>query len=403
MSKTSSPTMETLIERFHQTFGDSEHALQAFFAPGRVNLIGEYTDFTGGLVFPCGISQGTTLLIRRTHNLQYRFASTNFDTTAELTHTEINQKQGDHWVNYPLGVFAEFTKRGIELNGFDCLYSGNVPNGAGLSSSASVEVVTAFAINSLLDAALSPLELVQMSQAAENDFVGMQCGIMDQFAVAMAQQDHAMQLNCQTLEYRQVPLHLDGVSIVVTNTHQRRELSGSAYNERVQECHRALELLRSVIPIDALGQLLPEQLNEHEAVFAKDSVALKRARHICEENARVRAAVPALESGNIEQFAQLMNASHDSLRDLFEVSSEPLNQLVNLARKQEYVLGCRLTGAGFGGCTVTLVASEKIETFKSAIAPAYTQATGLEATFYVINPGAGVRPLALNNTAQGNH
>ena len=403
MSTTSSTKLDTLIDRFHQTFGHSEHAPQAFFAPGRVNLIGEYTDFTGGLVFPCGITQGTTLLIRRTHNRQYRFASTNFDATANLTHSETSQKQGDLWVNYPLGVFAEFAKRGIELDGFDCLYSGNVPNGAGLSSSASVEVVTAFAINSLLETAFSPIELVKISQSAENDFVGMQCGIMDQFAVAMAQQDHAMQLNCETLEYRQVPLHLEGLSIVVTNTNQRRELSESAYNDRVKECQRALELLSSVMPIDALGQLLPEQLNEHESVFANDAVALKRARHICEENARVRAAVPALESGNIEQFAQLMNASHDSLRDLFEVSSEPLNQLVNLARSQPSVLGSRLTGAGFGGCTVSLVASDKVETFKSAIAPAYMQATGLEATFYVISPGAGVRPLALNNATQGDH
>jgi galactokinase len=209
-------TVERLQDRFFQKFGRDGEEVFVFFAPGRINLIGEYTDFTGGLVFPCGITQGTTLLIRRTRNKQYRFASTNFDLMAQLEQREINQTYGDNWINYPLGVLDQFSKHGIELDGFDCLYSGNVPNGAGLSSSASIEVVTAFALNTLMQANFSLLEQVKISQAAENDFVGMQCGVMDQFAVAFAQSDHAMLLNCHSLEHRQVPINLEKLSIVVS-------------------------------------------------------------------------------------------------------------------------------------------------------------------------------------------
>ncbi len=384
---------ERLLERFNQKFGRNDEPIFTFFAPGRINLIGEYTDFTGGLVFPCGITQGTTLLIRRTHNNQYRFASTNFDLMAQLEQFEINQTYGDNWINYPLGVLDQFSKLGVELDGFDCLYSGNVPNGAGLSSSASIEVVTAYALNTLMGTKLSLLEQVKISQAAENDFVGMQCGVMDQFAVAFAQENQAMMLDCHTLEHRQVPLHLENISIIATNTNQRRELNESAYNDRVSECQRALELLQQSIDISHLAELTPELLDQHESLFADDQTPLMRARHICEENARVRAAVPALESGDIKKFGQLMNASHDSLRDLFEVSSDPLNQLVNLARSQNNVLGSRLTGAGFGGCTVSLVPNEDVEKFKTVVGSAYTVATGLTADFYIMQPGNGVRQL----------
>lgn len=390
MSLTSEQSPERLLERFNQKFGRSDEPVSMFFAPGRVNLIGEYTDFTGGLVFPCGINQGTTLLIRRTCNQQYRFASTNFDLMAQLDQSQISQTYGDNWINYPLGVLDQFTKRGVSLDGFDCLYSGNVPNGAGLSSSASIEVVTAYALNQLLNTDLSLLELVRISQSAENDFVGMQCGIMDQFAVAFAQAGHAMMLDCHSVEHRQVPLNLDGLSILVTNTNQRRELNESAYNDRVSECQRALELLAPATGITYLGQLLPEQLAEHENLFVNDPTPLQRVRHICNENARVRAAVPALEAGDMQAFGALMNASHDSLRDLFEVSSDPLDQLVGFAREQPTVLGSRLTGAGFGGCTVSLLPTADVDNFIRTVGPAYTTATGLTADFYAIQPGNGV-------------
>lgn len=392
--------LSRLQDRFNQKFGRSEQSVSAFFAPGRVNLIGEHTDFTGGLVFPCGITQGTWLLIRRTHNKQYQFASTNFDLMAQLEQDEISQTYGDNWINYPLGVLDQFAKKGVVLDGFDCLFSGNVPNGAGLSSSASVEVVTAFALNTLLNTEYSMLELIQMSQAAEKEFVGMQCGIMDQFAVAMAKRDHAIKLDCATLEYRQVPMNLDGISIVVSNTNQRRELNESAYNDRVAECGRALAVLQPAVGIEQLGELLPSQLDAHEALFNDDPIALMRARHVCTENERVRAAVPALEAGDIARFGQLMNESHDSLRDLYEVSSDPLNQLVRLARDQRGVLGSRLTGAGFGGCTVSLVATVDVPAFEQSVGLGYTQATGLTADFYVMSAGDGVQQLDLGAHAQ---
>ena len=391
MSITVEHSIERLLERFNQKYGRSDESCRVFFAPGRVNLIGEYTDFTGGLVFPCGIKQGTLLVIRRSFNNQYRFASTNFDLMAQLEQDEINQTYGDNWINYPLGVLDQFTRRGVSIDGFDCLYSGNVPNGAGLSSSASIEVVTAYALNELMQTQLSLEELVLISQAAENDFVGMQCGVMDQFAVAMAQADHAIKLDCATLAYEQVPMDLNGYSLVVSNTNQRRELNESAYNSRVLECDKALSLLQSVLDITALGQLTPEVLDQHLAVFTNDSIPLMRARHICHENARVRDAVPALQAGDLTTFGRLMDASHDSLRDLFEVSSEPLNQLVRLAREQPGVLGSRLTGAGFGGCTVSLVPTPDVATFERTVGLGYTQATGLTADFYTIEPGSGVR------------
>lgn len=392
-------TIDRLQERFFQKFGRDDEQVFAFFAPGRINLIGEYTDFTGGLVFPCGITQGTTLLIRRTRNKQYRFASTNFDLMAQLEQREINQTYGDNWINYPLGVLDQFSKQGIELDGFDCLYSGNVPNGAGLSSSASIEVVTAFALNTIMQTDFSMLKQVKISQAAENDFVGMQCGVMDQFAVAFAQSDHAMMLDCHSLDHRQVPLNLKELSIVVSNTNQRRELNESAYNDRVSECQRALDILKNVSDITRLAELTSELLEQHTSLFSNDAVPLMRARHVCEENARVRAAVPALEAGNMQEFGRLMNASHDSLRDLFEVSSEPLNHLVRLAREQSTVLGSRLTGAGFGGCTVSLVPTTDFEKFQQLVGSGYTEATGLTADFYLMRPGNGVRQLSTKTAA----
>jgi len=310
---------------------------------------------------------------------------------AQLPKEQINKKYGDNWINYPLGVVDQFIKRGFDIDGIDCLFSGNVPNAAGLSSSASIEVVTAFAINELFDCQLSLLELVKMSLAAENDFVGMQCGIMDQFAVAMAQDNHAMFLHCETLEHRQVPLSLDNYAIVLANSNQRRELNESAYNERVVECERALHLLQKELPISALGELTANDLEVNKTLFNDDNIAYLRAQHVSTENARVQAAVPALEQGNLDAFGEIMNASHDSLRDAYHVSSEPLDHLVSAARSQAGVMGSRLTGAGFGGCTVNLVRKENCDGFISNVGQTYEAQTGLTADFYVISPGAGVR------------
>ncbi len=382
--------MQRLTRRFHEQFGKTGPAgPSVFHAPGRVNLIGEHTDYTGGMVFPCAIDRGNLMLVRRTGNDQFRFASTNFDLMAQLSKDEIGQTYGDSWINYPLGVIDQFRIRGLKLDGLDCLYSGNVPNGAGLSSSASIEVVTAFAINELYGFGLDRMELVKMSQAAENDFVGMQCGIMDQFAVTMGLEDHAMMLNCDTLEYRQVPLVLGDFAIVLANTNQRRELNESAYNDRVSECARALGYVQQTLNVPTLGALSEAELESVKTSFADDDIAYRRAKHICTENARVNAAVIALENSDLQTFGKLMQASHTSLKDDFSVSSPPLNALVSLAMEHPDVLGSRLTGAGFGGCTVNLLSNSAVDSFQQVVGERYRDATGLTADFYSIRPSNG--------------
>ncbi len=402
MSQTDNHTAmdtDTLLRRFRAKFGrpsEDTDAERVFHAPGRVNLIGDHTDYTGGLVFPCGIDRGSHLVIRRNATGRFRFASTNFELMGDLHRDEIDRKWGDTWINYPLGVIDQFRRRGIEAEGVDCLFSGDIPNGAGLSSSASIEVVTAVGLNALLDAGLDNLELVRLAQQAEHDFVGMQCGIMDQFAVAMAEADHAILLDCHSLEYRQVPLQLEDHALVVINTNQRRELNESAYNERVAECARALDLLAPHTGISRLGELTPEALDTHKACFAHDAVAFSRARHVATENERVQNAVPALEAGNLIEFGRLMNASHDSLASDYGVSSVPLDTLVSAARATDSVLGARLTGAGFGGCTVNLVAQDALAHFERSVGLRYREATGLTADFYRVSPGAGARVVEID-------
>jgi len=380
-----------LNRQFNEAFDkQANNSPVAFHAPGRVNLIGEHTDYTGGMVFPCAIDRGTLLLIRRNRSKRFRFASTNFTLTANLALEEINQVQSDSWANYPLGVIDQFRQRGIDIDGIDCLYSGNVPNGAGLSSSASIEVVTAFAINALFNANLDILELVKLSQAAENEFVGMQCGIMDQFAVAMGKPDHAVRLNCQSLDYRHVPLNLDDHAIVLANTNQRRELNSSAYNDRVKECQRALTLVQQKLPVNTLGELSSDELATTIDLFKDNDTAYQRARHITSENARVVSAVETLEQNDLTTFGKLMQQSHASLRDDYAVSSDPLDTMVNLAMEHNGVLGARLTGAGFGGCTVNLMQQQAVPTFLETVGKHYHDKTGLTADFYTIKPSGGV-------------
>ena len=384
----------TLEEQFKQKFGDSDEPIRTFFAPGRVNLIGDHTDYNGGLVFPCAIDYGSKLLFRKSNDDTFKFASTNFDLLAILSKAQTHKKYGDHWINYPLGVLQQFEKGNYQHGGFECLYSGDVPNAAGLSSSASVEVVTAYAINQVYQCGIDLLTLVKMAQAAENEFVGVQCGIMDQFAVAMGRQDHAMQLNCQTLDCLQVPMNTGDHRIVLVNTNQRRELSESKYNERVNETKKAVSLLKAVVEIDQLAELSPEQLQQHENLFADHPTLYARAKHVVTENDRVKRAVASLTRGNLEIFGQLMIDSHQSLRNDYEVSSEPLDVLVELATESEGVLGARLTGAGFGGCTVNLVHKNQLDIFCTAIAKRYHERTGLSADFYRITPSQGVREIS---------
>lgn len=387
--------IDTLKQTFAQHFGASagDDDVTAWFSPGRVNLIGEYTDFTGGLVFPCAIDRGTTLLARRNHNNRFRFASTNDAYVANLARAETEDRSMREWVRYPTGVINQFHLRGHNIDGIDLLFSGNIPSGAGLSSSAAIGVVTAIALNALFDCALETMDIVKLCQKAENDFVGTQCGIMDQFAVAMGREDHALYLDCASLEYRTIPMALGSLSFVIADTRQVRENSESAYNDRVTECEQALRLLKRKVDIDQLGDVTPSILAQHKSLFDEHPVVARRVTHIADENERVRAAVPALEQSDFVKFGRLMDASHASLRDLFEVSSEPLDHMVRIARTQPGVLGSRLTGAGFGGCTISLVATDAVEAFENTVARQYSEATSLDPVFYTFRPGAGARQL----------
>jgi galactokinase len=385
--------MHELKIRFSERFGDSDESIRVFFAPGRVNLIGDHIDYNGGQVFPCAIEQGTALAIRRTTGASIKLASDNFDLTATLSEEETQTKYDDHWINYPLGILQQLRQANLSIGGFECLYSGNMPSAAGLSSSASIEVVTAFALNALYVGQMSLTEIAQLSQRAENQFVGVQCGIMDQYAVANGKEGHAMLLDCESLDCQQIPLDLQHYTFVLVNTNQRRELSESRYNERVQETLDALKILQNQYPISQLAELSPTQLSESKGLFENRPIEYSRTLHVVGEQNRVVHAVAALQAGQLNEFGRLMYESHDSLRDHFGVSSDPLNLLVDLTRDNKDVLGARLTGAGFGGCTVNLVRRDAIETFKQSISEPYQNATGLTATFLDFKPSQGVREI----------
>ena len=384
--------LQKLKEEFFSLYGRSGDTPSVFFAPGRVNLIGEHTDYNGGYVFPCALNFGTYLLIRPNGKDSLRFASTNFDFKTEIPLNKVSEKVDDQWVNYPLGVINEMIDQGMDLTGMDLLFSGDIPNGAGLSSSASIEMVTSYALNELSDAALSRLDLVKISQRAENEFVGMNCGIMDQFAVGMGRENHAVFLNCDTLEYDLVPLTLKDHHLVITNTNKKRKLTDSKYNERRAECEKAVAYINRKRPIRNLGELSLAEFGQLQHLIPDETIR-KRAYHVVSEDARVIEAIHALKKGDMKHFGQLMYESHASLRDNYEVTGVELDTLVEEAAKIPGVTGSRMTGAGFGGCTVSLVEKDKTDLFIRELDKAYTEKTGLKATFYVAEVGDGVKKL----------
>ena len=376
-------------QKFNQLYGEREEEIYTFFAPGRVNLIGEHTDYNGGYVLPCSLQFGTYLLVRKTIDPMVKFKSLNFSMTAQVCMKRKISPIGKTWINYPLGVIKEFQLRDFKIPGMELLFAGDIPNGAGLSSSASVEMVTAFALNELLELNLSILELIKLSQHAENEFVGMKCGIMDQFAVGMGKKDEAVFLNCDTLNFEMVPFILKDYNLVISNTNKRRELADSKYNERRNECEKALEYLSKSKPIRNLSELSLDEFKTVESVIP-DSVIKKRAYHVISENKRVLDAVKALKSGELILFGKLMYDSHDSLKRDYEVSCTELDILVEEAAKVNGVVGSRMTGGGFGGCTISLVNKNKIETFKTEVGKNYFEKTGLKADFYLAEIGDGV-------------
>jgi len=379
---------------FFSHYGHHEAEPELFFAPGRVNLIGEHTDYNGGYVFPCALNFGTYLWIREIPEPVMRFASTNFDFKIQIPLQELAQKVNDEWINYPLGVIDQIIKRGSQPRGAELLYSGDIPNGAGLSSSASIELVTVQAIETLWNLKFSMMDKILISQTAENEFVGMNCGIMDQFAVANGQKDKALFLNCDTLDYELVPLELQDYRLIIANTKKRRGLTDSKYNERRSECNQAVQFIKKIKNINTLsGITLKEFLDLQDCI--SDPVIKRRAHHVISENHRVLEAIPALKAGHFKKFGKLMNESHDSLRRDYEVTGFELDTMVSEARTIDGVIGSRMTGAGFGGCTVSLVAQNQIEMFIDLVGDAYHKKTGLLPEFYLPEIGEGVRQISI--------
>lgn len=381
---------EKMLDTFKKIYADNEN-VSVFFAPGRVNLIGEHTDYNAGHVFPCALTIGTYGAVRKRDDNKLRFYSVNFekDGVIESSLEELIPSKEAGWTNYPKGVMWAFKERGMVMPvGLDMVIYGNIPNGSGLSSSASLEVLTGYILKTLYGFDVSNVELAQIGQYSENNFNGMNCGIMDQFASAMGKKDNAIFLDTSDLSYEYAPIKLDGMKIVVTNSKVKHSLVDSAYNDRRNACEKALAELQEVISISGLGELSIEEFEAHKDAVKDDDRRLK-AKHAVYENQRTISAVKALREGDIEEFGRLMNRSHISLRDDYDVSCEEIDVLVDAAWSVPGVIGSRITGGGFGGCTVSIVKDEAIDAFKDTLTKAYKDKCNLVPEFYVVSIGDG--------------
>ena len=381
---------ETILKKFAEVFGDAEGA-KAYFAPGRVNLIGEHTDYNGGHVFPCALTIGTYGVARKREDNKLRFYSMNFDHLGviESSLEDLVPSKQAGWTNYPKGVMWAFGEKGMKVPcGMDLLLNGNIPNGSGLSSSASVEVLTGYILRDFFGFEVTNQDLALIGQFSENNFNKVNCGIMDQFAIAMGKENNAIFLDTATLSYEYAPIKLENAKIVIACSNKKRGLGDSKYNERRSECETALAELQQVVKINTLGDLDEETFEKFKNIIQSD-VRRKRAKHAVYENQRTIRAVEALKNNDVEQFGQLMNASHVSLRDDYEVTGIELDTLVEEAWKVEGVIGSRMTGAGFGGCTVSIVKDEAIDTFIEQVGKAYKEKIGYAADFYVVEIGDG--------------
>ena len=385
--------LSTMEEKFKEIYGDGEIGM--FFAPGRVNLIGEHTDYNGGHVFPCALTLGTYAAVRKRDDDTIRMASLNMDDAAIVSMTvDSATEKGNNWTDYPRGVIWAMSQKGNAIDkGFDVLYYGNIPAGSGLSSSASLEVLTALYLRELYGfSGVEQLDLAFIGQTAESDFVGMKCGIMDQFASAMGKENAAMFLETDTMKFDYLPLVLDDAKIVITNSMVKHELASSEYNPRRSECEKAVSLLQAKHAIKTLGELTPEQFEEAKGLIGDETVQ-KRAKHAVYENARTIDAVDALKKNDIATFGKLMNESHVSLRDDYAVSCKEIDDLTAWAWEIPGVIGSRITGGGFGGCTVSIIKNDAIDTYKEAVSGKYKEKYDLEPEFYVVDPGAGAHKL----------
>ncbi|MBT2678733.1 galactokinase [Bacillus sp. ISL-35] len=383
------------LTRKFQSMYDTSETPRVFFAPGRINLIGEHTDYNGGHVFPASISYGTYALGRKRDDQKLRFYSMNFPETGiiEADLSDLAFDDSDNWANYPKGVILYLKEAGYEvLNGADILYFGNIPNGAGLSSSASIELATGVLITELFNLTLERIPMIQLGQKVENNYIGVNSGIMDQFAIGMGKKDHAILLDCQTLEYKYAPIALENHSIMIINTNKQRTLAGSKYNERRAQCEQALKDLQQGLSIGSLGELTIEEFEKHKHLI-KDEINQRRAKHAVHENARTLEALEKLQQGDLERFGKLMNESHVSLRDDYEVTGLELDTIVQAAWDQDGALGARMTGAGFGGCAIAIVEKNKVDDFQEAVNSRYRDTVGFDATFYTAAIGDGAKEL----------
>ncbi len=386
---------QKLFDKFTELFGSSEGS-HFYFAPGRVNLIGEHTDYNGGHVFPCALTMGTYGVARKREDRTMHFYSMNLDGigVVEASLDDLTNKKEYDWANYPLGVVWTFAEKGHKLDsGFDMVIWGDIPDGAGLSSSAALEVLTGVILTDLFGFTdLTMTDLALFGQYSENNFNGCNCGIMDQFASANGKKDNAIFLDTNTLKFEYAPIKLEDAKIIITNSKVKHSLVDSAYNDRRQECTDALAALKTKLDISSLGDLTPEEFEANKELIA-DPVQLKRAKHAVYENQRTIDAVEALKNNDIAKFGELMNQSHISLRDDYEVSCEEIDILVDLAWKIPGVIGSRITGGGFGGCTVSIVKNDAVDTFIESIGKTYKEKVGHEAEFYTVDIGAGASRL----------
>ncbi|NMH67528.1 galactokinase [Bacillus sp. RO3] len=385
--------VQQLLTSFKETFGSE--ANRVFFAPGRINLIGEHTDYNGGHVFPCAITFGTYGVARKREDSLVRLYSLNFKETGiiEFDVDDLEYDTHHEWANYPKGMIRYLKEADHAIDtGMDVLFYGNIPNGAGLSSSASIELATGVLLEGLFGLDVERIELVKTGQRVENEFIGVNSGIMDQFAIGMGKKGAGILLDTHTLQYQYAPIDLEHHNIIIMNSNKRRELAGSKYNERRTECESALQSLQSVTDIDSLGELTEEEFELHKHVIRSETEQ-KRARHAVYENRRTLKALQCLQDGKLQEFGELMNESHLSLRDDYEVTGKELDALAQAAWDQPGVVGARMTGAGFGGCAIAIVEKDFVERFINGVGKQYKEAIGYEATFYVASIGDGATEL----------
>ena len=381
---------EKVKTKFEELFGN-EGEIKEYFAPGRVNLIGEHTDYNGGHVFPCALTMGTYAVARKRNDNKLRLYSMNFEKLGVLESTIDNLRYNpkEDWINYPKSMIWAMKDEGFNIDkGFDIVYYGTIPNSSGLSSSASIEVLTGFVLKDLFNLDLDMIKLALLGQKAENKYVGVNCGIMDQFVIANGKKDCAVFLDTANLEYEYAPIKLEDAKIVIMNTNKKRGLGDSKYHERRAECEEALKELQQKLNIKSLGELTEEEFEENKDLI-KSEIRQKRAKHAVYENQRTIKAVKALESNKIEELGKLMIASHNSLRDDYEVTGKELDTLVEESLKQDGVIGARMTGAGFGGCAVSIVKSDKVDDFIKNVGKEYKEKIGYEANFYAVEIGNG--------------